>query len=489
MKNLNLFIFLGLFTMLLFIMACSSTYGNNVANNIEAPALDTPTPSYKISVFTLTPSPRPSITIAPTLTGIIYDRLTKTTDPRVFDASTIKTITPAAPAQCPVVDPDMTFDGQQIPDIYASDINEGEKSGKVIETYIEHLNTGGSFQSIIDGLAEIYGQGFGDGYQSADITGDGVNEIIIPREFSAIVLSCGNYNYRILENIVSGARGTPNVRILDLNNNGLNEFIIIDYGLYIYEWDGTQFNQLFEGDCMGEGGYRSYPQFKDIDGNQTTEIIYETKDLNFADYFDYFPAREETAVCMWNGKSFTLSEDTFAPPEFRFQAVQDGDRQMKFSNYELALDFYQQAIQDKTLDWYSIDRRIRDSITFSMRHAGEKPNPTATPVLFKDPDEYPILASYSYYRIAQIYLLQDDLATAQTIYNQQLLAFPADQAGGEFTEMSEILIQAYQESEDISQSCKAVTEYVQENRITLIDYSSYFNYTSKYYDIDSLCAY
>jgi hypothetical protein len=488
MKTMKTFFLICLITMLFLIMACSTLHDNNAIEIAGTQVSKSPTSSYKISVFTLTPSPRPSITIAPTLTGIIYDRLTKTTNPRSFDASTIKTVTQASAAQCPAVDPDMTFDGQQVPDIYASNINEWEKQDKVIETYIDYLNMGGSFQSIIDGVNEVYSSGFGDSYQSADITGDGIDEIIIPRQFSAMILSCSNHNYSIMENIVSGARGTPNIKILDLNNNGLNEFIIDDYGLNIFEWDGNQFNQLLDSG-MGEVGIPTYSSFKDVDGNKTIEIIFETKDLNFADDIYYFPAREETSVFMWNGELFTLAEVTFAPPEFLFQAVQDGDRQRMFSNYELALAFYQQAIQDKTLDWYSADRRYRDNITFVMRHAGEKPNPTATPALFEDPDEYPILASYSFYRMVQIYLLQNDLVSAQNAYTKQQEAFTADQAGGEFTDMSDILIQTYQEGEDISQSCDVVNQFISNHSVQLNNYEGYFNYTTWYYSIDTLCSY
>ena len=449
--------------------------------------------------ITKTPTKRPTRTPKPTKTITLTPFFT--TNPKDFDVSTIVTITPAEPAQCPMIDPDMIFDGQQILDIYAVDpeMDTFNKQREEFAIFINYLNQGGSFQSLIEGLNNTFDLDYGTIYFYEDVTGDGINEVIFPMHENVYVYACKNEQYSLIDNFSTdfGAY-TPRVRVMDLNNNGLLE-IIMDYSgclggkcfsINVYEFDGNQFRDLFDWHCNEDISLPDSFSINDIDNNNTIEIILKYGKHYIPVYPEDYPFRDETMICMWNGNSYVPAENIFSSPSYLFQAVQDGDRQMLYEYYDQALLFYKQAIHDKTLDWMSIERRILDYEIYTFEHYGANaPNPTATPVLFENPDEYPILASYSYFRIALIYLLLGDLDLAQITFDEQKTTFPVEQIGGEFTEITDILIQSYLNTENISVSCNAVNDAVSKRSNQFSNYSNYFNYTSRFYQPSNLCPY
>jgi hypothetical protein len=399
-----------------------------------------------------------------------------------------------------VVDPNMTFDGQIIKDLWAVDpgIDMFNKEIEEQNIYIEYLNQGGSFESIKAALNDMYDERYWNGYMFEDITGDHVEELILRRYMHVIAFGCKDQSYtQIVDLFAEFSDFSPSIKIIDLNNNGLSE-IIMNYtgcwgnkcfGMNIFEFDGIQFNDLLDWDCTGDLTIPDSYSFEDMDGNGTTEIILEYISFPAPIYHERYPVREETMICMWNGAAYLPAINTFGDPIFRFQAVQDGDRQMIYENYDQAISFYQQAIHDQSLDWYTQQRlNMEYEIYANEKYGMNDPDPTATPALFEDPNEYPILASYSYYRLALIYLLQGNLESAQNVFVEQQTSFSEDQAGSEFIEMTELLIQNYQETRDISRACDVIRDFVSTNRDRLESYEGYFNYTSEYY-LHPACPY
>lgn len=96
-------------------------------------------------------------------------------------------------------------------------------------------------------------------------------------------------------------------------------------------------------------------------------------------------------------------------PNYRFQAIEDGDIVSLQGNYSEAIGLYQDAIESKTLDWWSRKR---------FEHSREAAINFTTPaVLVPDLTEYPRLAAYVYYRIMLLQLVQTDESDASTTYN------------------------------------------------------------------------
>jgi hypothetical protein len=67
------------------------------------------------------------------------------------------------------------------------------------------------------------------------------------------------------------------------------------------------------------------------------------------------PWREVADVYMWNGDRFAYVRRTYTSPEFRFQAVQDGDSEAAFGRFAEAEAFYRSVRDNNALLPWSPD--------------------------------------------------------------------------------------------------------------------------------------
>jgi len=148
----------------------------------------------------------------------------------------------------------------------------------------------------------------------------------------------------------------------DLNLDKVPEIIYLHAhnnthsSIYAFEWNGQTFQNLSPNahtnyddvtikansqsglkDFAGKGtinlsGYYGYPYFGTADFN-----IPQLRALNY--------------IYSWNGKNFVFTSEEFEPPQYRFQAIQDGDFKALLRQYDDALLLYQNAIFSKKLDW------------------------------------------------------------------------------------------------------------------------------------------
>ena len=202
-------------------------------------------------------------------------------------------------------------------------------------------------------------------------------------------------------------------------------------------------------------------EIRDIDQNGTKEILLANNGFVHPD--NDFPYRQETRICMWNGQNIVLHKVEFDAPFYRFQAVQDGDRAISSGDFDKALNLYQQTINDKDLEWFTQDRKWHDFWIYHSKIFSFEPTPTPNPALAPDPNEYPTLAAYAYYRIMLLYILKNDVASAEMALNKLQSEFPSKSAGGYFFNVASIFLQDYKSTLDIQASCSKVIDYVQEH--------------------------
>jgi hypothetical protein len=150
-----------------------------------------------------------------------------------------------------------------------------------------------------------------------------------------------------------------------------------------------------------------------------------------------------------------LLSSEFSPPNYRYQAVQDGDRAMSRHEYDKALAFYQEAIFNEDLLGWSPAHKERSKILhefawdFDESHKGT-PEPAIPP---DDPQEYPNLAAYARFRIMMLHILGEHLPEAQTVYETLREKFPEGKDGHEFTLIAQAFWNEYQLSKGIEGSC------------------------------------
>lgn len=252
----------------------------------------------------------------------------------------------------------------------------------------------------------------------------------------------------------------PGIRATqDMNQDGVPE-IVFSYieiiGTHanftrvfrILEWDGSKFADLIQGDPYhpnaasvnnGDGVIR------DTDGDGTLELVLTNGIGRGAEMNG--PQRACTDVWAWNGVAFTLDCVESGPPEYRFQAVQDGDDATLCGHYDKALTFYQQAIFDDQLLGWSPDRLWPDSLYGT--------DPTPTP----DPDERPRLSAYARYRIMLLYIVQGFMPESQIVYETLQDEFPAGAIGHQYAELATVFWEEYDASGDIAAACGKALEY------------------------------
>ena len=134
-------------------------------------------------------------------------------------------------------------------------------------------------------------------------------------------------------------------------------------------------------------------------------------------------------------------------------------------DYDKGLIFYQQTINDKELEWFTQERKWHDFWVYHSKIYSSEPSPTASPTLMPDPNEYPTLATYAYYRIMLLYVLQNDTVNAETTFNKLQSEFPSESSGNYFPKVASVFWQDYQSSMNIQSSCSKVVEYAQQHTL------------------------
>ncbi|HJS17486.1 MAG TPA: hypothetical protein VJ785_01970, partial [Anaerolineales bacterium] len=346
-----------------------------------------------------TETPVPSITPLPTIP----------TFTPTFDASTIVTVTPAEKAECPEENLEIVLD---FPKCYAAGFCDVVVSGEVLS----YLNSGG----ILDGIARFASK---SGIEKImDITGDGIQELVMRTYVTYHVIGCKNGKYETLYQTDSYGFSSELEDVVDSNENKIPELIFYSFSrygfaeVYIIEWDGTKFRSLIDtgidtytGKVIDAVSATEYHELIDMNGDNRKEIVfvYNVNELCYGlrglDFCDGTPAREPITTLGWNGQNYVaVKQENYAPPQFRFQAIQDGDQQVREGNYAEALSFYQTAIFDDRLEWWSPERSEYEVHTHRSQFEA---TPTIYPTPVSDTTEYSRLAAYAYYRIMLLHIL------------------------------------------------------------------------------------
>jgi tetratricopeptide (TPR) repeat protein len=374
-----------------------------------------------------------------------------------FDVSTIVTVTPAEKAKCPKEDPSVVAE-------FATPHSSG------VYDILDYLRSEG----ISDQLEK------NPQFTIMELTGDDESEVGVYGIWRYDILGCNNGKYEdLLEFEPNGVFTIQLKDILDLNKNGLPELIFYNfdhYGsaeVYIFEWDGNTFRSLIDlglddssGTVIDSAFTTTNYKIRDTNGDGTREIILEhdlktLKEVSGLTLWLWIPFRKETTTLGWNGKNYVnLKPGNFESPEYRFQEIQDGDRQTSYGNYTSALSFYQEAINNDDLEWWSYERNDYEIFVFNSRF---DTNPVLPPTPNPDPAEYPRLAAYAYYRILLLHLVQGQEAEAESTYQTLQDTFGIDPYAAPYVEMATAFWEAYQSTQKMYDGCAAAIQYAVEH--------------------------
>jgi hypothetical protein len=239
-------------------------------------------------------------------------------------------------------------------------------------------------------------------------------------------------------------------------------------GVLIYEWNGQEFQSIVRtwmiDPSLNELSYYEiaeligYAEAKliDTDHNGTYEIVLTGGvPSSIGDAYFNGPYRSTTLTYMWDGQYYSRFSQVYSPPEYRFQAIQDGDEASLRRNYDEALNFYQDAIFSDKLKSWSAD--IHQQLIAQNEAIFQRtPTPTELP---PDPQEYYQLAAYARYRIMLLHLIRGYQQEAKIVYDTLQEKFPERNAGYPYAEMAKLFWLDYTSSHDLGLSCKAAVNY------------------------------
>jgi hypothetical protein len=398
-----------------------------------------------------------------------------------FDARTIVTVTPMPPAKCPITNsisnPDMDF--------LDLSYEKPENRMNVEENIINFINKYGP-EPILKELRYSWKKE-GEHFAYKDVTNDGIPDLEIGA-ISFYIFSCKDGKYESIFEIEPDAYLMPPkiFSIKDNNRNGIPELTMLlgfmsqgGHTYAVYEWDQSTFHNLVQ------PIYPDYPESGGIWVEATGEIHYEDVNNDFINelilnsgipvwetYYSGFPWRNKRTIYQWNGQDYAPIHDEFSSPEFRFQAIQDGDLATNQLEYDKALSLYQDVIFSNKLKDYSLDIRKNLQENWASQIGDIKPTPTPYP---SDPTEYPKLAAYAYYRVMLLHTLRGYESDAGTVYNTLQQKFGADPNGRPYAEMATAFWDAYQSTHKMYDGCTAAIQYATEHRQILIPLGSDFH--------------
>lgn len=374
-----------------------------------------------------------------------------------FEPQDIVTQTPHKPTLCPSKDPGLS----------TPDLSQYTSESSLTRAILDFLNSGGN-QLLLKVVL------------SADLTNDGVDEVILIAEdpSSALiagimyVIGCDRGQYKVLSTIKTVYEYYPHIlTIKDMNLNGVPELVVTQMtchyctSIWVYEWNGHEFqslvrfwrsenNQLTYDDAASTVGLGE-AEIRDIDGNGTYEVILSTVRTGHADELNFGPWRSEVQIYMWDGQYFSFNSWKYSLPEYRFQAVQDGDKASIDGDYETSQSLYEDVIYSSTLKSWSSE--IGDQL-IAQAEAWMEGKTTPTP-LPPNPRESHQLAAYARYRLMLLYYLLGRHEEAQIEYDKLQMESPVGNEGYPYFEMATLFWQEYKNSYEMGRACGKAVDF------------------------------
>jgi len=445
---------------LVLLVGCIGQEKNN-RDNLVSPApvftkQATLTDTALLATFTPAHSTRtPSLTPSPTSTWISTPTSDFQNIPQVI-------FTPASSAICPAN--------------ATSEIEIPTELPLDESTIITVLNNGGA-----EKLVRLLSKGNDANFRYEDLTNDGIPELIIRNRNDGhlSVYGCQNGKYENLltvDNFVESVEFSLEITaIQDLNHNGVKELVVgmiashCCTGIMAYGWNGVSFESLvktwyidyksgkLEHRDMVELGGIAQAGVADIDGNGIYELILDGGRPSYTGGWTGIdgPWRNQKVIYKWDGENYVWYSQEYYPPNFRFEAIQDGDTETIRGDYDSALKFYKAAIfDDKLKSW--TQEVWRDLSQNNDTQILSYPDIEKMPF---NQVEYDQLSAYARYRIMMIYLKQGWDSDARTVYEDLIKKYPQENPGYPYTELATYFWDKFEASSDLNLSCAEAINY------------------------------
>ena len=346
---------------------------------------------------------------------------------------------------------------------------------------LEYLNAGASLDLALESLKEI-----SPNADARDVNGDNARDLIVGQP-SLWIAGCSQGQYKEIYANLEPSEFEGIVHVGDINRDGIAEIVFYDGVAYaaatyyrVLGWNGHDFTDLIQrgedsavwlssregrdlfwyglpsyaGDFTTGGSFSSI-DLQDLDADGTTELVVSIGIRQDAGTLRTGPWRKTREIYRWDGELYRLWQMDIDPPQYRFQAIQDGDRMSTMGRYEEALALYQMAISSDKLYAWSQEAYLQQINNWTDG------KPTETPVV-KRADEYQQIVAYAYYRIMLLYLVQGNISKAEnTYYHIMQHEYSSQPLSGK---IAVEFWEEYQSTKSLGQACQMVIETVAEEQ-------------------------
>lgn len=341
----------------------------------------------------------------------------------------------------------------------------------------------------------------------ADLNGDGVEEVALTLAFNGfyggnyfdapthgLVLACEGGTYRRLGLYPFHDLAGP----ADLTGDGLDELVFVRSRSGVGA--GVKMLQMNDGDLVElaierprEFGYRFSAAvdislstsldellLRDVDADDRVELVFTraVPRLTIGELTISGPLRDRREIWGWDGSAVVLERWDNDPPEYRFQAAYDGDDLTLFGDLSGALASYRRVVNAASLKPFEL---FRTPDTVLQRFDLPIPAP--------DPPERRRLSAYAQYRIVLIHALRGDSAAAESEMKSLQEAYPEGDPGAPYAELAVSFWEGMLETGEVAAACKEAVNFAlhHANEVLIPLGSSTYGYLNRDYRPIDIC--
>jgi hypothetical protein len=163
---------------------------------------------------------------------------------------------------------------------------------------------------------------------------------------------------------------------------------------------------------------------------------------------------------MWNGDRFHFVRRTYTSPEFRFQAVQDGDSEALFGRFAEAEAFYRSVRDNAALQPWSPDLALRwQEEQRAVLIGGTVPTTTVA----ADPAEFEQLVAYAQFRLVVLYARTGRIGQADAEIQNMIQTYEFGRPGYPYVQLAAQFWTGFAAKAQIGEGCRLAVEFAKAN--------------------------
>jgi len=334
----------------------------------------------------------------------------------------------------------------------------------------DYLDAGGSPATLANVLSAWDARpASGSPTQQADLTGDGLPEIVvfyedplsetIPRASRLAIYTCQSGGVHKIYSYYPGEwLGLASVGVEDLTADGVADLAFTELScgahtcwstLHVWSWNGVDFSEQVGGDFT-----LPYAIF----ALEDARVLATSGGIGSV---GAGPQRAYTETWAWNGSVITLSTSQVGPARYRYHAFQDGDEALFRSEFDSAYWSYMTLLTDNTL------------ISWEGFYGAE--------------EERRWLAALAHWRLVLMGLKLENYADAEAHYERLQEGFPPHTPGHAVTVLAELFWDRYLEVGNIAYGCEAFINTPE--AVEVLDFLNSYGYANPTYTKEALCPY